>query len=137
MKFIATDSSKISGISVESGQLIFSRDDRVIYLDTDVRTSFTTFIILDTEQDRKSLISPVNGFYFIEDTKILWRRKDRNWYALNEKPEQNVIFVDETGKPTVGKPNVIYVEDGKMYQWDIDKNSYIVISDLNWEPINI
>ena len=47
MKFIATTSNKVESIKVASGQLIFSRDDRVIYLDSDLgRTSFQQIITL-------------------------------------------------------------------------------------------
>ena len=62
MKFIATTSDKISGIAVQSGQLIFSRDDRVIYLDTDVRTSFQQIITVVNEETRQNLVNPVFGF---------------------------------------------------------------------------
>ena len=78
MKFIATNSDKIKTLPLQRGQLIFSRDDRVIYLDSDVRTEFTTFIVLDTEEERTNLISPVNGFYFIEETKICSNSNSKN-----------------------------------------------------------
>lgn len=135
MKFIATDSNKVNNIPLEKGQLIFSRDNSTIYLDSDVRTTFTTFIILETEEERKNLISPVNGFYFVEETKILWRLSNKEWSQLNEKPEQSIVFADNS-KPTTGKENVLYVDNGKIYQWIASENRYIVISDLLWEAIS-
>ena len=39
MKFIATTSEKIKDINFVPGQMIFSQDDRVIYLDTTERIS--------------------------------------------------------------------------------------------------
>lgn len=74
MKFITTTSNKISTIEKVAGQLIFSRDNRVIYLDTDsnIRTAYYTIITLTTEAHRDSLVSPVAGFYFVEETAILW-----------------------------------------------------------------
>ena len=53
MKFIATTSDKLDQIPVKQGQLIFSRDDRVVYLDSDKRTSFQQIITLVDEEQRK------------------------------------------------------------------------------------
>ena len=132
MKFIATTSDKMSGIPLLSGQLIFSRDDRVIYLDSDQRTAFTTFIIIDTEAERKNLVSPISAFYFVEETAILWRY-DKKWKALNEPPKERLIFADAEGKPETGEENILYVEGKKLYRWDGEK--YIVIGVQEWEPI--
>ena len=45
MKFIATTSDRVANIPQAAGQLIFSRDDRTIYLDTeDRRDEFRTII---------------------------------------------------------------------------------------------
>lgn len=71
MKFIATTSDKIDSIPVVSGQLIFSRDDRVIYLDTDVRTSFQQIITLIDDDQRLAIQFPLQGYYFVKSTKIL------------------------------------------------------------------
>ena len=51
MRFIATTSDKISTIAKQKGQLIFSRDDRVIYLDSDTntRTEYRSIISLINE----------------------------------------------------------------------------------------
>lgn len=73
IKFIATDSSHISDLEITSGQIIFSRDNRTIYLDTDnTRTEYKAIISIPTEQDRIAMVSPVAGYYFVEDTSILW-----------------------------------------------------------------
>lgn len=136
MKFIATSRNKVETIPVEKGQLIFSRDSRTIYLDSDVRTEFNTFIILDTEDERTKLISPVNGFYFIEETKILWRHNNSKWFPLNEKPEQNIVFVDNGAKPLEGKINTLYVDDNKLYRWEPTLKRYTSIGDIGWEPIS-
>lgn len=135
MKFIATNSDKLSQIPFQKGQLIFSSDNKTIYLDSTERVEYNTFIIIETEQERKNLISPVNGFYFIEDTKILWRHIDSQWFPLNEKPEQTVVF-DE--KPETGKKDTLYVIGNKIYKWEPTQNKYIIIgNNTNWEPIVI
>lgn len=134
MKFIATNSDKIKTLPLQRGQLIFSRDDRVIYLDSDVRTEFTTFIVLDTEEERINLISPVNGFYFIEETKILWRHINKKWFPLNEKPKQSIVF---DNKPATGVENTLYIDNDKIYRWEPTQNKYIIVGDIGWEPITI
>lgn len=136
MKFMATDSTKIKDIPVKKGQLIFSRDDRTIYLDSTERTSYQTFIILDTDEERQNLISPVNGFYFIEETKVLWRLLNNIWTQLNVSTKPTVVFIKEgEEKPTEPSTDVLYVQDGKIYQWSLEKNDYIIVSDVNWESI--
>lgn len=49
----------------------------------------------------------------------------------------NIIFKkDLTFFPVEGNPNTLYVDSdhNEMYTWDIDTNSYILISsgDMNW-----
>lgn len=137
MKFIATTSDKMSSINVTAGQLIFSRDDRVIYLDTDVRTSFQQIITVAKEQTRPNLVSPVEGFYFVEDTAVLWRYKDGNWTALTATPNETVVFADRENFPATGKTCVLYVDKEKLYQWDDDTKDYYEMggSALLWEAM--
>lgn len=72
MKFIATNSNKVQDIEVSNGQIIFSRDDRVIYLDSENnRTSFQQIMTLTDDSVRNELAFPMKGFYFIEETKVL------------------------------------------------------------------
>lgn len=135
MRFIATNSDKMSSIEVKSGQLIFSRDDRIIYLDTDVRTSFQQIITVAKEETLAQLTSPIEGFYFAEDTTTLWRYKDTIWTQLTTKPEENMVFLDRENFPETGKENVLYVDKNKIYQWDTTTLSYISMTDLVWEVI--
>lgn len=136
MRFIATTSDKMNSIDIESGQLIFSRDDRVIYLDTDVRTSFQQIITVVNEQTRQELISPVSGFYFIEDTKTLWRYNNSIWEQLTEPPKENLVFAERENFPVQGQEEVLYVDKDTIYTWDANNNVYTEVGALNWEPIS-
>lgn len=71
MKFIVTNAKKLNDIEIVSGQLIFVRDERIIYLDSDIRTPFTQMIYVSTEAQRQTIASPLKGFYFVEETSIL------------------------------------------------------------------
>lgn len=135
MKFIATTSDKMESINVVSGQLIFSRDDRVIYLDTDVRTSFQQIMTVAKEETLEKLTSPVQGFYFVEDTTTLWRFKNGEWTQLTEKPGEHLVFLERENFPAIGKEKVLYIDKDKMYQWDNETQTYITMNDLLWESI--
>ena len=136
MRFIATTSDKMNTIDVVSGQLIFSRDDRVIYLDSDTRTSFQQIITIVNEQTRQELVSPVSGFYFIEDTKTLWRYNNSQWEQLTEPPKENLVFADRASFPAQGQKEVLYVDKETIYTWDSVNNVYTEMGALNWEPIS-
>lgn len=136
MRFIATTSDKMDDIDIVSGQLIFSRDDRVIYLDTDVRTSFQQIITVVNEQTRQELVSPVNGFYFIEDTKTLWRYNNSQWQQVTEPPKENLVFAEKNNFPIKGQENVLYVDKNTIYTWDSENNVYIEVGALIWESIS-
>lgn len=139
MKFIATTSNKISTIPVVSGQLIFSRDDRVIYLDAEnTRTSFQQIITVVNEATRQNLISPVVGFYFVGDTKALWNYDGSNWSRVSGDASQSLFFDDTENFPTIGEENALYVGKKTIYKWDKQNNKYFEISGGNpaWEDIS-
>lgn len=136
MKFIATTSDKIAGINIISGQLIFSRDDRVIYLDSDVRTEYRSFILLTTEAQRQS-ISPLNAFYFVEETAILWRYSTtKGWEQLTKTVDNKLMFYnDESELPRTGRENVLYCTPTQHYSWSDTLNTYTRIGAEYWQPI--
>lgn len=136
MKFIATTQEKLKDIAVVSGQLIFSRDNRVIYLDTDVRTSFEQIITVANDKVRQSLTSPVQGFYFVKETKILWRYEAQTWEQITESPKENLVFATYEEFPEIGEEQVLYCDKTTIYQWDNESQSYIEMGSLSWEAIS-
>lgn len=136
MKFIATTSDKMNSIAVQSGQLIFSRDDRVIYLDTDVRTSFQQIITVVNEETRQKLTSPVSGFYFVKDTKMLWNYEGGQWLQITEPPKENLVFADYASFPAIGEEQVLYVDKEKIYQWNASSKKYTEMGALAWDDIS-
>ena len=137
MKFIATTSEKIKDISIISGQLIFSRDDRIIYLDAGTeRTSFQQIITLFNEETRQNLSSPLQGFYFVMDTKVLWNYDGTKWNQITDKPKENVIFTDRDNFPLAGEENVLYVDNKSIYRWDKETNDYLELGALTWDTIS-
>ena len=138
MKFIATTSDKMSSIEVRSGQLIFSRDDRIIYLDAEnQRTSFQQIITVVNEETRQNLVSPVQGFYFVKDTKVLWNYENSIWTPITEKPKENLVFANYEDFPEVGEEKVLYVDKDNIYQWHNDIQDYVGMgATLMWSNIS-
>ena len=116
VKFISTSSDKIPEIEVKAGQVIFSKDDRVIYLDTNVRTAYRQIIEIDTDLQRTSLAIPLKGFYFVKSTNVLWRY-DTEWVALTESPKQQIVFARRAEFPSVGDENTLYIDGLAMYRY--------------------
>lgn len=139
MRFIATTSDKISTIVKQKGQLIFSRDDRVIYLDTDTntRTEYRSIISLINEEQRQSIISPVSGFYFVEETAVLWTYSiNKEWEQLTQTPDNRILFYSSISEfPAQGKEGILYNTLDNIYKWSSLQNTYIKIGSEIWEPI--
>lgn len=135
MVFYATTSEKVSTIPVKSGQLIFSTDDRVIYLDSDVRTSFQQIITLVNEEQRLNGTGFVEGYYFVEETKILWRYINSIWTQLTNSPEEKMIFIDEVDLPAIGQEKTLYITEDALYQWSDLQQGYTSIGNPEWKPI--
>ena len=140
IKFIATTSDKLSSINVKMGQLIFSTDERTIYLDTDIRTSFKQIITLAKEENRQNLTSPVTGFYFVKDTKVLWNYENGVWTQISGgTPQEKLYFMSRENFPAQGEEEVLYVDKNAIYQWDSETSTYTQMSgnaQLIWESIS-
>lgn len=138
IKFIATTQAKVDSIPVAAGQLIFSTDERIIYLDTTERTTFQSIITVPTEQFRQELTSPVEAFYFVNDTKILWQYEQSEWYQLTNSPKENVVFTDEDSLPSEGEDEILYVTDTNIYRWNVTAQEYTKLGGGNsaiWQEL--
>lgn len=138
MKFIATTSDKINSIEIKMNQMIFSRDDRVIYLDSNERTAFQSIITLVDEAQRVNMTNPVNkAYYFVEETCILYYY-DNSWKTLTTPPDEKTIFTSEDELPTTGKASTLYITKTAMYQWDEEAQDYEIMGGpdlLSWRPM--
>ena len=138
MKYIATTSDKMKDIPIVFGQIIFSKDDRIIYLDSDVRTSFQQIITLIDEDQRKHLISPVSGFYFIKENNNFWYYENDVWTLLTERKE-NLFFENKNSFPIKGTMNTLYIDklEDKIYQWNDELQAYTKMNSQKWEEISL
>lgn len=127
---IATVSSKLPDLSIKNGQLIFVKDTQKIALDyNDKRTFYNQIIILQTDQERTSILAPVSEqFYFVIETAVLWNYQTE-WIQITTSP-QDIIFIGVT-LPEFGSEKTIYVnkQEKNISIYDSELNEYIVVSD--------
>lgn len=115
-KFICTSSEKLDTIPFQPGQIMFTEDARAIYVDGTTRTCYQQIIFLGTEAQRESLPIPLHGFYFVEETKILWEY-DSGWHQLTQSPEKQIVFDDKDNFPEIGDFQTIYIDGTAMYRY--------------------
>lgn len=126
----ATTSDKIRDLVIQDGRLIFIHDIGRIALDLKgKRTFYNQTQILDTEQERKTLLSPIDDtYYFVIETAIFWKYSG-GWLQLTTAPDE-IIFIG-TELPELGQEKKIYVDKTKkeISVWDQDTNKFMVVAD--------
>lgn len=74
MKLVYTTSKKIDSLELSDGQIIFCPDDNIIGLDMKgQRFIYKTIKTFDKEADRLNAVFAAPGFYYVEETNIIWR----------------------------------------------------------------
>ncbi len=74
VNFIYTTSAKLNDLPVEDGQIIFAPDMQTICLDmSGQRFYYQTIKIFETDEERTSTPFPIQGFYFVQETEVIWR----------------------------------------------------------------
>lgn len=133
VKFISTINERLSQIEVKQGQLIFVSDTHKIYMDIDgVRAEYGQIIELQTEQSRLNYLTPIRGFYFVIETKILWRY-DSEWVQLTSPPKESIVFTKYAELPVKGELEVLYITETDTYYWGGE--SYIKLGEMVWKMI--
>ena len=80
---ISTTNSKLSNLPIKDGQLIFVHDSKKIALDyKNARTVYEQIQVLEKESNRTELLAPINSFYFVIETSILWKYHNGQWIQL-------------------------------------------------------
>ena len=131
LKLVATTSDRIQNLSVNNGQLIFLQDvGRIAFDFNGVRVYYNQIVELETDAERLSLESPLNGYYFVISTGTLWYYR-YSWVQVTSKP-QEVVFVG-VELPLLGQANTIYADFTKGSEnvsvWDEDLGAYVIVAD--------
>lgn len=132
--FLTTTQAELNTVAVQDGQLIFVQDSREIFLDNNgERQQYGNFIFIPNEEHRINIPMPVEGFYFVNDTNILWRYFKGAWTQITYKPAQQVEFMSYSEFPRVGDETKLYVSDRDIYRWK--DGSYQRIGSSYWSEL--
>lgn len=136
VKFYYTINSKLSSLPIVDGQVIFVSDTKKFYLDMNgLRLGYSDIQVLATESDRTSILAPVEGFYFVDDTNVMWRYKG-SWKQITPTELSPLYFGDYDSFPPIGKENTLYITNDATYRWDSITSSYICIANkTEWRVI--
>lgn len=126
---VATTSDRVKDLVIKDGQLIFVRDKGRIAFDfKGSRVFYNQITELATEQDRASLSSPTDGYYFVIETAVLWSYQGE-WIQITTPPE-DIVFIG-VELPELGQSQTLYVNKTKkeISVWDDTSNEYVVVAD--------
>ena len=128
VKFYHTTDSKLAQLPVRNGNLIFVTDTKRMYLDVNGnRLPYMDIQILPLESDRTSILAPIEGFYFVEETNVLWRYKE-GWIQVTSPNLTPLFFGSYEDFPPQGNPLVLYISDNATYKWDSLTSSYTCVA---------
>lgn len=138
VKFYHTTQSKLAQLPVSDGNLVFVTDTKKMYLDINGnRLGYQDIQVLPTETDRTSILAPIEGFYYVEETNILWRYKE-GWKKVTPDNLSPLFFGAYEDFPPTGNSNVLYISDDATYKWDSLTSTYICVSNkTEWKELGV
>lgn len=143
LEIVSTTSEWLPQLAYKYGQLIFVKDTRQLYFDNlDGRTLYQQMIILETDEQRKSLPNPVSGLYFTKDKKEIWSFQEGVWYKVSTTPNGSstkvIEYIDESpSENMIGEYNILYIDNSnKMWRF-VEENQWIELGVPRWEPFLI
>ena len=102
LKAYSTVESKLPTLPLEDGQLIFVYDKKKIILDNHgVRTVYEQIQTIETEEQRNNLLAPIDSFYFVIETSILWRYSNGHWNQITTSPQEQIDRIVAEGTKQV------------------------------------
>ena len=128
VKFYHTVDSKLAQLPVRDGNLVFVTDTKRMYLDIKGnRLPYIDIQILSEETNRTSILAPTEGFYYVEETNVLWRYKG-SWKQVTPNNMTPLFFGDYDSFPKIGNSGTLYVSDNATYKWDSIKSQYVCVA---------
>lgn len=136
VKFYHTVNSKLSTLPVADGQFIFVTDTKQFYLDINgVRLGYSDVQVLPLDSDRIQILAPIEGFYFVDETNILWRYKN-GWHQITPSNITPFVYGEYESFPPEGKDGVLYATDNATYVWNSISKAYICIANkTEWKEV--
>lgn len=126
---IATVNSKLSGLEVKDGQLIFVQDKNTIALDFGGKRRFYKQIEeLLTEDSRASLLAPVTGqYYFVVETGVMWTYQN-GWVQITTTPSDVKNYADSVASTAASDAQAYADEIGKRVTGSIDNDGTVILT---------
>jgi hypothetical protein len=91
VRFTAVNINKstLQNTAVTNGCVYFVNDTKELFFDFNSnRNEVKDILILQKESERTNILfAPLNKFYFVLETKILWVYKDGTWYQVSHNME--------------------------------------------------
>lgn len=134
MKLVYTTSKKIDSLELSDGQIIFCPDDNIIGLDMKgQRFIYKTIKTFDKEEDRLNAVFAAPGFYYVEETNIIWRlTAAKVWRQVTPTGSSPIIYGEtEEVFPSIGAEGILYHTDNGIYNWKPQLNTYNLIANAN------
>lgn len=135
LSLVATSASRVRQLPIKDGQLIFVQDaSRIAFDYKNTRVFYNQIVELATEIDRVTLENPLDGYYFVIDTAVLWHYKD-GWVQITEKPSEIVHIDVELPELGQAKEGVLYVNKTaeNISVYDSAANNYLIVADRTKE----
>ena len=128
VKFYSTVASKLADLPIVDGQFILVRDQRTIYVDLNgMRLGYHDIQVVSSESDRTQILAPTEGFYYVDETNVMWRYKG-GWKQITPSNITPFVYGEFDSFPEVGKEGTLYATKDATYIWDSNLSSYICIA---------
>ena len=137
VKFTRTVDSKLSTLPIVKGQVIYTSDTHRQYWDVEdgQRVSIEEIIQLNTDTERTELLTPINSFYYVKATHVLWRY-DSEWIQVTiASSEIQNMFNGFTKTVQIGDVSK-NAENGTIVFSAEEVKSALGIEDFYFEEIN-
>ena len=139
MKLIYTTAEKLSSLNLADGQIIYVPNDNIIALDMrGQRFIYKTIRTFATDAERLNAVFISPGFYYVEETNIIWRYTANKIWRQITSPEKTPIIYGETKEvfPEIGEEGILFYTDNGIYNWKPQLNEYNLIANANtWGSI--
>ena len=140
VSYYFSTTTAMNKIPVETGNVIFSSNDKNVYIDgPSGRICFNGITKVNTEAKRASLTNAYPGFYFVGDTKKFWLYYENEWICLGgvggDDVEKQIEFMTYDDFPAMGQSNKLYVDGASIYVWSDEDEDYVLVSgssDQDW-----
>lgn len=137
-KLYYTKQKYLNSLPVKNGNIIFVPDSYTVCLDmSNQRFTYQTIKIYSTDVERLDEQSPHTGFYFVEETGVVWRWADDRWNQISPVNLEPVVYgASENEFPSLGKTDTLYYTDEGIFNWKDVEQKYNLIANANrWDDI--